>query len=284
MTTATPRRRRIEISAGIIEYLDEGAGAPVVLLHGLFMDERLWDPVMRYLPTGLRYLRPVLPLGAHRIPMNPGADLSLTGLVHVLADFLDALDLQEATLVHSDWGGGLFLTAIGRDERVGAMVILPCEAFDNFPPGLPGKMAEIAARLPGGLTLAARNIRSRLLRRLPVVFGWMTRQPIPDELARHWTEPALSIPGIADDLAAYASTHFESAELVRDTEALSRFDGAALVLWSPDNRVMPPAHGHRLAELIPGARYAEIPGAAVLLSIDDPAGVGREISAFLTRS
>lgn len=55
-----------------------------------------------------------------------------------------------------------------------------------------------------------------------------------------------------------------------------------LVLWSPDNKVMPPAHGPRLAELTPRGRYAEIPGAAVLSMLDEPAAVAREIGGFLT--
>jgi pimeloyl-ACP methyl ester carboxylesterase len=45
---------------------------------------------------------------------------------------------------------------------------------------------------------------------------------------------------------------------------------------------MPPAHGRRLAALIPRARYAEIPGAYVLSMLDEPAAVAREVSAFLT--
>ena len=64
--------------------------------------------------------------------------------------------------------------------------------------------------------------------------------------------------------------------------ALQRFHGDALVLWSPDNKVMPPAHGHRLAALMPRARYAEIPGAYVLSMLDEPEAVAREMGTFLT--
>ena len=58
--------------------------------------------------------------------------------------------------------------------------------------------------------------------------------------------------------------------------------GDVLVLWSPDNKVMPAAHGRRLAALMPRARYAEIPGAYVLSMLDDPEAVAREMGAFLT--
>ncbi|MFP3991131.1 alpha/beta hydrolase [Streptomyces sp. E11-3] len=275
--------REIELTAGVIAYDEVGSGPPVVLLHGLMMDHTLWDRVLPLLPEGFTYLRPVLPLGSHRRPMKPGADLTLRGQVRLVADFLDALDLDGVTLVHTDWGGALFLTAHGLDARVARQVILPCEAFDNFPPGLPGKMVALAARMPGGLQMAARQLRIGWLRRSPLMFGRMARRPVPDDLVRRWTEPLLSgDPGIRRDLLAYCRGPLDKRELVRDTEALRKFTGETLVLWSPDNRVMPPEHGHRLAELLPAGRYAEVPDAYVLSTLDEPETVAREIGGFLT--
>jgi pimeloyl-ACP methyl ester carboxylesterase len=274
--------RSIEVPAGVVEYDEAGSGPPVVLLHGLLMDHTLWDRVLPLLPEGFRYIRPVLPLGSHRRAMNPGTDLTLPGQVRLVADLLDALHLENVTLVHSDWGGALFLTAHGLDHRLARQVILPCEAFGNFPPGLPGTMVALAARLPGGVQLAARQLRIGWLRRLPLLYGQMARRPVPGELIRRWTEPVLTDPGIRRDLLAYCRGPFDKAALIQDTEALQRFQGDVLVLWSPDNKVMPPAHGRQLAELIPRSRYAEIPGAYVLSMLDEPEAVAREMGAFLT--
>ncbi|MFB4305985.1 alpha/beta fold hydrolase [Actinomadura sp. GTD37] len=276
--------KSVEVPAGVIEYDETGDGPPVVLLHGLMLDHTIWDRVLPLLPNGRRYIRPVLPLGSHRRAMKPDADLSMRGQTRIVADFLDALDLNDVTLVHSDWGGGLFLTAHGLDHRVARLVILPCEAFDNFPPGLPGKMAVIAVRTPGLLAIAARQLRIGWLRRQPMLFGQMTRRPVPDALVHGWTEPVLRDPGVRRDLRAYCRAGFHKPTLVRDTEALSRFEGETLVLWSPDNRVMPPSHGRRLADLIPNARYAEIPDAYVLSMLDAPEPVARELTTFLTSS
>jgi pimeloyl-ACP methyl ester carboxylesterase len=273
--------RNIGVPAGLIEYDATGSGPPVVLLHGLLMDHTLWDRVLPLLPDGFTYLRPVLPLGGHRRPMKPGADLTLRGQVRLVADFLDALDLQDVTLVHTDWGGALFLTAHGWDKRVARQVILACEAFDNFPPGLPGRMVALAAGLPGGLQLAARQLRIGWLRRSPMLFGQMARRPLPDDLVRGWTEPILRDPGIRRDLLAYVRGPFDKEELIGNTEALRRFTGETLVLWSPDNRVMPSEHGRRLAGLLPAARYAEVPGAYVLSTLDEPETVAREMGRFL---
>jgi pimeloyl-ACP methyl ester carboxylesterase len=143
-------------------------------------------------------------------------------------------------------------------------------------------MLALAARLPAGLQMAARQLRIGWLRRLPLLYGQMARRPVPGGLIRRWTEPVLRDPGIRRDLLAYCRGPFNKAALIADTEALRRFQGDVLVLWSPDNKVMPPAHGHRLAALIPRARYAEIPGAYVLSMLDEPEAVAREMGKFLT--
>ncbi|WP_280401111.1 alpha/beta fold hydrolase [Nocardia carnea] len=271
----------VDIPAGRVHYVVDGEGPPVVLLHGLLMNHTVWDEVIGRLPPGFRYIRPDLPLGSHPIPLEPGTDLSLRGLNQLVADFLAALDLHDVVLVHSDWGGALFLTAYGLDDRVGRLVVLPCEAFDNFPPGLPGKMATVASRIPGGITLALRQLRVRWLRRTPLLFGWMARSPLPDDLVRGWTEPGLRNPDIRRDLLAYARSGFPARELIAHTEELRRFRGDALILWSVAGKVMPREHGRRLAGLIPAARLVEIPDAYVLSMLDQPAAVAKAMSEFL---
>src|SRR5262249_58071342 len=80
---------QIQLSAGTIEYQDTGGDGPVlVLLHGLMMDATLWDDVIAALSGSHRCVAPTLPLGAHREPMDPGADLSLPGIAGLVAEFL----------------------------------------------------------------------------------------------------------------------------------------------------------------------------------------------------
>lgn len=272
----------VEVPAGPIHYAEEGQGPPVVLLHGLLIDHTVWDRVMPLLPSGFRYVRPVLPLGSHPEPMRADADLSMRGQNVVLADFLDALDLREVTLVHSDWGGGLFLTAYGLDKRVAQLIVLPCEAFDNFPPGLPGKLAVLALRVPGALPIVLRQLRIGLLRRSSLIYGQMARYPVPDELMRGWTEPALRNPDIGRDVRKYGRVLPPAAQLIADTEALRNFPGRALVLWSPQAAPMPRDHGRRLAELLPAGRLVEIDDAYVLSMLDQPDAVAAAMTAFLT--
>ncbi len=69
---------QVELSAGMIEYDDTGGTGPVVVLvHGLLMDGAQWRHVVADLCRDYRCVLPTLPMGAHRRPMRPGADLSL---------------------------------------------------------------------------------------------------------------------------------------------------------------------------------------------------------------
>ena len=276
--------KSVDVAAGTIEYREEGepSGPAVVLLHGLLMNDALWASTLPLLPSGFRYLLPVLPLGGHRVPMRGDADLTMPGQVAVVADFLEALDLTDVTLVVSDWGGPLLLTDHGRDQRVGRMVICPSEAFANFPPGFPGKVTWIATRTTGTVKLALQQMRIGWLRDRFFMWGMMAATRIPQDVLEAWIAPAIADVRIRRDLVKYSRTRFVKSELVRATEKLADFPGDVLVLWSR-NRVMPVAHAERIAEFTGGTVHY-IDNAKVLIMLDQPESTAREIGAFLSTS
>ncbi len=275
----------IDVTAGTIEYREVGdpGAPPVVLLHGLLMNDAQWDRTLPLLPSGFRYLLPVLPMGGHRVPMREDSDLTLPGMVNIVADFLDALDLTDVTLVVTDWGGALFLTDIGRDKRVARMVICPSEAFDNFPPGFPGKVAWLASRTTGTVWLAMRQLKIGWLRRQWLMFGQMAKRPVPQDIVDRWLSAGMADKRIRRDLVKYCRTTFDGADLIRATNRLSDFGGPALVLWSR-NPVMPADHGERLAALLPKGELRQIADAYVLVMIDQPEQTAHAISDFLNHA
>ena len=272
----------VKVPAGTISYEDTGGSGPVVvLLHGLLMNHTQWRKIVPSLATDYRCIMPTLPLGSHRTPMNPDADLTLRGMVNLLADFLDALELQDVTLVCTDWGGGTLLTHERRDGRVARLVLCPCEAFDNYPPGLPGRLAVIAARIPGGIPLALRQLRIRRIRETPLLLGWMAKRPLDDELIAGWTAPGLASKEVRRDLRKYASSRLVKSELIEMTESLSNFNGPALVIWTTEDKVMPREHGARLADLLPNGRLIEVDDSYALIQEDQPNVLTGHLRSFL---
>jgi len=274
------------LEPGPIAYLDSGGeGPPIVLCHGLLMDGGLWDEVTAELRPDFRCIRPTLPMGAHRKPMRDGADLSLRGQVRILVELLERLELREATLVFNDWCGAQILIAENWDQRVGRIVFASCETDDNYPPGLPGKVAALAASVPGGLAAAIKPLRFRALRRLPLTFGLMSKRAVPGQLFDRWLEPATTRSEIRADLRKYAGdTRAGRAELVAANASLGRFRKPVLVAWAAEDRVMPLGAGRRLADSFPNARFIQIPDSRTLIPIDQPRALAEAIAQFVSQT
>ena len=272
--------QEIELSAGIIEYEDTGGSGPVVvLLHGLVMDSSLWRHIVRELRDAHRCVVPTFPLGSHRRPMRADADLSSQGIAHIQAEFLEALDLRDVTLVGND--SGIFqITAGLYPERIARLVITPCEAFENFPPGLPGRTAEVVIKMPGGAFLLAQTLRLHALRRLPFTFGWMAKRPIPNEIIDAWLRPLQTQRGVRRDLTKFGHT-FDKGDMLAAAERLRSFDRPALVVWAPEDRVNPREYGRRFTELLPRARLVEISDSYTLIPEDQPARLAACIREFV---
>jgi pimeloyl-ACP methyl ester carboxylesterase len=270
----------LELSAGVIDYEDTGGEGPiVVLLGGLVMDASVWDPMLAELRRDHRCIVPTLPLGAHRRPMRRDADLSLQGFARMLAELLERLDLREVTLVQNDHAAALALAG-QNPERVARLVISPCEAFENFPPGLPGKNLRLTAMLPGGVFASMQALRVRRLRRLPITFGWMAKRPLPDELMDRWFRPLQTQRGVRRDLRKYV-TGARRRQMLEVCERLRGFERPTLVVWAPEDRVQRPEHGRRLTELLPNARLLEIPDSYTLMMRDQPEAFALAVRSFI---
>lgn len=269
----------IDLSVGTLDYLDTGGdGPPVVLLHGLLMDGSLWDGPIADLSTDHRCIAPTLPLGAHRHPMS--ADLSLPAIAGLIEEFLDRLDLHDVTLVGNDTGGALVqLVLAGKPERVGRAVLVSCEAFDNVPPGLTGKVLVLSGRLPPRLFGAfMQQLRLRPVRRLPIAFGWLTKRG--DAATAGWIRPVLASQAIRRDTVRMLRA-IDGRTVAEATAALRSFHRPALVVWAAEDRVMPPEHGRRLAELLPDARLVEVADSYTLVPLDQPAELAAAVRSFI---
>ncbi|NBH04782.1 alpha/beta hydrolase [Amycolatopsis sp. SID8362] len=274
---------QIELTAGTVEYTDTGGPGPVVVfVHGLLMDGSLWDGPVAALP-GHRCVVPTLPLGAHRKPMRPGADLSLPGIARLLMEFLERLDLREVTLVGVDTGGALvqLLMADGV-PRVSRVVLASCDAFDNFPPGLTGKTLFLAGKLsPGLFGLFMQQLRLRMVRRLPIAFGWLTKRG--DDVSARWIRPLLHDADIRRDTVRVLRAFAAEPGILREVaERLPAFDRPALVVWAREDRVMPPEHGERLTSLLPKGKLVLVDDSYTLLPLDRPEEFARLVRETTT--
>ncbi len=230
---------QVELSGGTLEYEDTaGPGPVIVLLHGLMMDASLWTDVIAELAVDYRCIAPMLPLGAHRHGMRSDADLSMRGIACLVAELLDRLELDDVTLVGNNTGGALVqLLMRDRVGQVSRVVLVSCDAFDNFPPGLTGKALLLAGKLPPALFgLFMQQMRLRPLRRLPIAFGWLTIRG--DATTARWIKPVLEQREIRRDAARMLRAAAAEPDLLLEAaNGLPSFDRPALVVWASSDRV-----------------------------------------------
>src|SRR5262245_29222709 len=145
--------RTLELRQGRLRVHVTGEGPPIVFVHGALVNANLWRKVVPRL-DGYKRVTLDLPLGSHLEPLPKDADLRPPALADLIADSLAALELTDVTLVGNDTGGGLCqIAATNRPERIAALVLTSCDAFENFPPRF-FRIVLAPARIPGAIPVA----------------------------------------------------------------------------------------------------------------------------------
>lgn len=269
----------VTLNAGTVDYENAGPpdGRPVVFIHGYSMGSSLWRPLSERLAArGFSCLAPTWPLGAHTEPMREGAELTMEGIAAIVGELLHALALENVVLVGNDTGGGIAqLVATSAPERLGALVLTSCDAFEHFPPPIL-KPLIAAAKFPPAFHAALQPMRTRFGRKRG--FGALAHADI-DDLVAEWVEPALTNRRVRNDLRRFtASLNRETT--VRAAARLPRFVKPALVAWSADDVFFPREDGQRLAEALPNGRLEVIENARTFSMIDQPDRLAGLIADF----
>jgi pimeloyl-ACP methyl ester carboxylesterase len=275
--TETSERKEIDLPAGRIRYREAGEGRPVVFVHGYLVDGRLWDGVVERLSDRYRCLAPDWPIGSQQIAMKPGADLSPPGIAAIIASFLEALDLEDVTIVGNDSGGAMSQVLVTRHpERVGRLVLTNCDTHENFPPGMFKAMVPLA-KLPGAMAAMSLPFRSTAVAR--AAFKPFARARIPDALISSWMQPGMHDPGVRRDLKKVTvgmnkRYTLEAAEKLRGSEL------PILLTWAPGDKYFPISYAERLSSEAGNAHIVPIPDSRTFVPLDQPERLAAEIASF----
>ncbi|WP_428489237.1 alpha/beta fold hydrolase [Rhodopila sp.] len=120
-----PFRPHFSAAAGFRQhYVDEGAGRPVLLLHGQPTWGYIWR---RFIPPLAATHRVIVPdhMGFGKSATPPEREYTLRGHVDNLTSLIEALDLRDITLVMQDWGGPIGVGyAVRHPDRVHSLVLM----------------------------------------------------------------------------------------------------------------------------------------------------------------
>jgi pimeloyl-ACP methyl ester carboxylesterase len=263
-------RRTAKTRFGDFAYVEVGAGAPAVFVHGLFFSGYLWRDVLERVAPERRAIAYNLPAhGYSRVP--PGQELSLAANAEMLAAFCDALGLGAIDLVANDTGGAIAqVFAVRNPERVRTLVLTNCEARDVLPS--PHEAAQMLFALAAAGELAPLGVR---------LFE-------DHDTARTMFAPALEQPErlSSDDLRGYYEHHLASLEAAREVERLAIepelrvLRVPTLAVWGTADPIFELPLAYWLRDTIPGCReVVEIPSGKLLWPSERP----DELAAQLRR-
>lgn len=266
-----------QIPQGSIVYRDLGQGEPILFVHGLLVDGRLWDGVVERLRADFRCIVADWPMGSHRTAMNPDADLTPPAMAELIVAFMDALGLERATIVGNDSGGAVsqILTA-AHPERVERLVLTNCDTLEHFPP-FPFSLMPPLARVPGGMIALAMPFRIGAIRR--ATYGLLAQHPIAPELVDSWLGP-IADAGVRRDTRKFTAGANKSQTLAA-AERLRTFERPLRFAWGSDDRFFKPAHAERLAAMVPDSRVEPITDAGTFVPLDQPARLAELIAGFV---
>lgn len=272
--------RTLELSQGKLRYHEAGDGPPIVFVHGIAVNANLWRNVVARLAPGHRCIALDMPLGAHLEPL-PGADLSPPGLADLVADAMDALGLEDVTLVGNDTGGAVCqILASRRPQRLGRLVLTSCDSYERFPPKQFAFLAPLA-RLHGLIPVLFAPLRWRPARRLPLALGWVTKRKVQAEAEDSYVYPLLKSKGVRADFGRIVAG-IDPSHTLKAAERLRSFDKPVLLAWSAEDKLFPRSDAERLADTFPDARLEWVEDARTFSAEDNPERVADLIQQFVT--
>jgi pimeloyl-ACP methyl ester carboxylesterase len=282
ISSALGDRKEATLPQGTITYRERGSGEPIVFIHGLLVNGDLWRKVVPELAKDYRCIAPDLPLGSHERAMNEDADLSPHGVAKLIDDFLAALDLRDVTLVGNDTGGAFCQIVVTRHpDRVGRLVLTPCDAYENFPPRF-FKWLLAPAKSPAGARMLLQPMRFAAMRHSPMGFGWLVKNGLDAEITDGWLRPALRDAGVRRDLAKVLRG-IDPRYTLEAAERLAGFARPVLLVWAPEKDFFPFEHAQRLARTFPDARVERVDDSYTFVSEDQPERLATLIAEFARR-
>ncbi len=273
----------LDLPIGRLRCRVAGEGPPLLFVHGLLVDSRLWERVAQPLSESHQVILPDLPLGSHTEPVADRRRMHPEGVAQTLVDLLDALGLERATVIGNDTGGALTQIAVASaPERFERLVLTSCDAFEHFPPPLILPFRWIAGS-DAILRMTSWLLSSPRFQLWALPLGWVAKHPLDPELTASLAEPALTQRAIRDDVAAFLKK-MEPTPTLDAAKKLASYPGPALIAWSSEDRIFPKSDAHKLAELLPKAQLTWIDDAYAFASLDQPEVLANRIAHFLAET
>ncbi|WP_029922692.1 alpha/beta fold hydrolase [Nevskia soli] len=247
-------RRTVATPSGNISYVEHGSGPVALFVHGVLLNGYLWRHQLAQL-GGLRRCIAVDLLAHGATEISADQDVSVTANAHMLAQFLDALKIEQVDLVGNDSGGGICqIFAALYPGRIRSLALTNCDTHDNWPPE-PFKpfVAMVAA---GGLpdTLSAM-LADKSVYRSPQALGPAYERPeaVSDDTIETYLRPFTRSAQRLRDIERFVNA-FDCRHTVDIEKQLGQVRAPTLIAWGTDDIYFDLKWSRWLEQAIPGTK------------------------------
>jgi pimeloyl-ACP methyl ester carboxylesterase len=262
--------------AEVTQFHREGAGTPIVLLHGLNGSWRTWKPVIPLLAKNHEVM--AVTMAGHRggtaLPSGP---VSIAALADDMEARLDAAGIAKAHLVGNSLGGWLALEMGARGRGLTVTSFAPAGCWSK-----PRDLARV-----GRLLKLARSSNKPWVHKLsarPGVRKAMFRQAMD----RADLIPTEEMAGMFDDMAGCTILDGLLDNLMT-SGSLAKIDMPAdcpvRIAWPMKDRTIPwERYGVPYQKLLPKAEFVRLTGAGHVPIYDNPELVARTVLEFTDKA
>jgi pimeloyl-ACP methyl ester carboxylesterase len=270
---ASRGRRPDPASAPALTRHRGGSGPPLVLVHGLGLSWRSWQPVLDELEVRHDVVAIDLPGFGASPPLPGGAAPTPTRLADAVESELDRLGLDAPALVGNSLGGWVALELARRGRATRAVVISP-SGLESPPERVSvialNELMRLRAHVGAPL---GRWVTAPSLARVMLFAGLRSRPwRVSPEAAVHDLEEFGHSPGFQSTLSATVAT--------RAPLWLGEIHVPVRVAYGTLDLMLGAFTAPRFAAAIPGAELIALPAVGHVPMLDDPELVARTILDF----
>ncbi|MFH8469057.1 alpha/beta fold hydrolase [Streptomyces sp. NPDC017991] len=260
-----------------LAYRDRGQGEPVIFIHGTPSHSYEWRQVVPHIEaTGFRAVTyDLLGYGLSERPVD--RDTSVAAQTNLLEHLLDALDIDQASIVAHDIGGAIGQRfAVAHPERVRRLMIVDSVSYDSWPSSTWRKI--IDENLDDFTSMSQDAFNTLLTRQLKMTVA--DESLMTGDVLQAYLAPHQSAPGRVS-FFEHQVRHYDSKYTEEISDQLGRLTMPVRILWGEEDRWQPLHYAKRLSGDIPDADLVVVPKAGHFVMEDAPERVVHEINDFL---
>jgi len=266
-----PEKRRARVSGGELAYVEAGEGPAVVLLHGFPASSFLWRGFVNLLEPWFRVIAPDL-LGFGDSDKPDGAALDIVSQTRYVRELLEGLRVDRLAAIGHSHGGGIAQLLALDGAGVEALVLFDAIAFDAWPADALEELKRTPAELHG-----ESLVRAVMRTGFDLAMGH--RERLSEAELEEYCRPWMGDEGSRAFFRALDS--IDGVGLAGREEELARLECPAFLVWGEDDPFLAPAVAERLADTLPDAALALLPGCSHFVTEDAPDTVGPLVLEWL---